>query len=86
MYYDNHDFVIVDIVSVNAGKENAIKKLLEILDIEKEQVATIGDGRNDIAMIKEYNGYSMETAEIDVKKSSSKIFKSVADVLEYLRK
>lgn len=86
MYYDNHDFVIVDIVSVNAGKENAIKKLLEILDIEKEQVATIGDGRNDIAMIKEYNGYSMETAEIDVKKSSSKIFKSVVDVLEYLRK
>ncbi len=86
MYYDNHDFVIVDIVSVNAGKENAIKKLLEILDIEKEQVATIGDGRNDIAMIKEYNGYSMETAEIDVKKSSSKIFKSVSDALQYLRK
>ena len=27
MYYDNHDFVIVDIVSKNAGKENAIKKL-----------------------------------------------------------
>lgn len=86
MYYDNHDFVIVDIVSVNAGKENAIKKLLEILNIEKEQVATIGDGRNDIAMIKEYSGYALETAEIDVKKSASKIFKSVADVLEYLRK
>lgn len=86
MYYDNHNFVIVDIVSVNAGKENAIKKLLEILNIEKEQVATIGDGRNDIAMIKEYNGYAMETAEIDVKRSSSKIFKSVEDVLEYLRK
>ena len=37
-------------------------------------------------MIKEYNGYSMETAEIDVKKSSSKIFKSLADVLVYLSK
>ena len=37
-------------------------------------------------MIKEYNGYAMETAEIDVKRSSSKIFKSVEDVLEYLRK
>ena len=59
---------------------------MEILDIEKEQVATVGDGRNDMAMIKEYKGYSMETAEIDVKKSSSKIFKSVADVLQYLRK
>ena len=85
-YYDDKSFVIVDIISKNAGKENSIKKLIEILDIEKEDVATIGDGRNDIAMIKEYNGYSMATAEIDVKKSSSKIFKSVADVLEYLRK
>lgn len=85
MYYDNHDFVIVDIVSKNAGKENAIKKLLDILNIEKEQVVTIGDGRNDIGMIKEYNGYSMETAEDDVKRSASKIFKSVADALEYLK-
>lgn len=85
MYYDNHDFVLVDIVSKNAGKENAIKKLLDILNIEKEQVVTIGDGRNDIEMIKEYKGYSMETAEEDVKKSASKIFESVADVLEYLK-
>ena len=85
MYYDNHNFVIVDIVSKNAGKENAIKKLLEVLKIEKKQVATIGDGRNDIAMIKEYNGYSMETAEEIVKKSASRIFESVADTLEYLK-
>lgn len=85
MYYDNLDFVIVDIVSKNAGKENAIKKLLDILNMEKEQVVTIGDGRNDIGMIKEYNGYSMETAEENVKKSASKIFESVADVLEYIK-
>lgn len=85
MYYDNHDFVIIDIVSKSAGKENAIKKLLDILNIEKEQVITIGDGRNDIGMIKEYNGYSMETAEEDVKKSASNIFESVADALEYLK-
>lgn len=85
MYYDNHNFVIVDIVSKNAGKENAIKILLETLKIPKERVVTIGDGRNDVGMIKEYNGYSMETAEEDVKKSASKIFKSVADALEYLK-
>lgn len=85
MYYNDCDYAIVDIVSINAGKENAIKKILDILNIEKEQVVTIGDGRNDIDMIKEYNGYSMETAEMDVKKASSKIFKSVADALQYLR-
>lgn len=85
MYYDDQNFVVVDIVSKNAGKEKAIKRLLEILEIEKEQVVTIGDGRNDIDMIKEYKGYSMETAEEEVKKSASKIFKTVADILEELQ-
>lgn len=85
-YYDDKSFVIVDIISKNAGKENSIKKLIEILDIEKEDVATIGDARNDIQMIMEYEGYSMETAEEDVKKVASKIFVSVADILKYLEK
>lgn len=85
MYYDNHDFVLVDIVSKNAGKENAIKKLLETLNIGREQVVTIGDGRNDIGMISEYNGYSMETAEDEVKKSASKIFENISQIVEYLK-
>lgn len=85
MYYDNYDFVIVDIVSKNAGKEKAIKQLLKILNIEDKQVVTIGDGRNDIAMIQEYKGYSMTTAEDEVKKVASKIFLNIADALEYLK-
>lgn len=85
MYYDNHDFALVDVISKNAGKENAIKILLETLKIPKEEVVTIGDGRNDVEMIKEYNGYSMETAEDDVKKSASKIFETIADALGYLK-
>ena len=55
------------------------------MKIPKEEVVTIRDGRNDVGMIKKYNGYSMETAEDDVKKSASKIFESVADALEYLK-
>lgn len=85
MYYDNHDFILIDIVSKKAGKENAIKKLLEILNLEKDKALTIGDGRNDIEMIKEYNGYSMKTAEEDVKKVASKIFENVSDILESLK-
>lgn len=86
MYYDNIKFVIIDVVSKNAGKENAIKELIKRLKIEKEKVATIGDGRNDIAMIKEYNGYSMVSAEKGAKKAADIIFESVADVLEYIMK
>lgn len=86
MYYDDINFALVDIVSIKAGKEKSIKQLLEKLDIQNEQAITIGDGRNDIAMIKEYNGYSMLTAEYEVKKIASKIFKSIAEALEYLKK
>lgn len=84
MYYDNHDFVIVDVVSKDAGKDNAIKKLIEMLKIDKKNVATIGDGRNDISMIKEYNGFSMITAEEGAKEVANMIFGSVADVLDYI--
>lgn len=85
MYYNDINFAIVDIVSKEAGKEKTIKKLLEILNIESKQVVTIGDGRNDISMIKEYEGYSMETAEKEVKEVASKIFRNIADAIEYLK-
>lgn len=84
MYYDDIKDSLVDIVSIKAGKEKAIEQLLEILNMQSEQAITIGDGRNDIAMIKQYNGFSMETAEDEVKAVATKIFKSVGDALEYL--
>ena len=59
MYYNDISHALVDIVSIKAGKEKTIKQLLDILNIKKEQAITIGDGRNDINMIKEYNGYSI---------------------------
>jgi len=86
MYYENIKDAIIDIVSIKAGKEKSIKYLLKMLNIGKEKAITIGDGRNDIAMIKEYNGYSMTTAEEDVKKAASKIFDNIADAIEYLKK
>lgn len=86
MYYDDLNFAIVDIISREAGKERTIRKLLEIIKIESNQAITIGDGRNDINMIKEYNGYSMETAEKEVKEVASKIFRNIADAIDYLKK
>lgn len=85
MYYSDLNYSLVDIVSIKAGKEKAIKQLLDILDMNSEYAITIGDGRNDINMIKQYNGYSMATAEVEVKEVASKIFKSVGEMLEYLK-
>ncbi len=86
IYYENINYDHTDIVSIKAGKERAINELLKILNIKKEEVVTVGDGRNDIEMIKQYNGYSMETAEDEVKQVASKIFKNISEVLEYIEK
>lgn len=83
--FADFSYSIVEIVSKKAGKEKSIKKLLEILNMSNKQAVTIGDGRNDINMIKQYNGYSMATAEVEVKEVASKIFKSVGEMLEYLK-
>lgn len=84
-YYDSVDD-LMDIVSIKAGKEKAIDELLKILNIKTEEAATVGDGRNDIEMIKQYNGYSMETAEYEVKQVASKIFKNISDILKYIER
>jgi Cof subfamily protein (haloacid dehalogenase superfamily) len=41
-----------DIFNLGAGKTNAIKKILEIYNIDRRNVLAIGDGENDIGMIK----------------------------------
>jgi len=41
-----------DIFNPEAGKTNAIKKILEIYNIDRRNMLSIGDGENDIGMIK----------------------------------
>lgn len=41
-----------DIVSATATKGNAISKLAEILHVDLKNAATLGDGENDISMLK----------------------------------
>jgi len=41
-----------DIFNLEAGKTNAIKKILELYNIDRENVLAIGDGENDIGLIK----------------------------------
>ncbi len=43
---------LTDIFNLKAGKANAIKKILEIYNIDRENVLAIGDGENDIGLIK----------------------------------
>lgn len=41
----------IDIFPINGGKENAIKKILEIYNLSKDEVMAFGDAENDIKML-----------------------------------
>ena len=45
--------VFCDIANINSNKGNAIKKLLEILNISKEDTIAIGDDNNDLSMFEQ---------------------------------
>ena len=75
---------LLDATPAGAGKEEAIERLVKMLG-EKE-VVTVGDGNNDIAMIRKYNGYIMSNsapyllAELD----DAHVASSVADLIDRL--
>lgn len=66
------------------NKSLGIKKLLEIenLDIEKENIITIGDGENDLEMIKDYNGYRMLISNYKLISATSNVTSSVHKLIK----
>ena len=47
----------------------------------KDNVYTIGDGYNDIEMIKDFNGYAMKNAVEDLKLNVEKEYNSVFEFI-----
>lgn len=54
----------VDIMSVRAGKYNAVRRLCEKFPDEK--IVTVGDGTNDLEMIRGFDGYAMRDSMPEV--------------------
>lgn len=83
-YYSGILGAFVDIVSAGAGKEKAIRDVLLKLGLDKSEATAIGDGGNDLEMIREYGGFSLDSAEERVKTAATKVFGSVAEALDSL--
>ncbi len=79
-YYVNN--LNVEIINKDTNKMEAIKKLGEFLNINKEDIYTIGDSYSDLEMIEEFNGYSVKNAINELKDKSIKIVDNVSDLIE----
>ena len=81
---DNH--YLVEIISSKASKSLMIEKIVTKEQIENKNIFTVGDGINDIDMIKKYNGYRMKTSCKELLSIANKAVNSVSELLDNINK
>lgn len=71
----------IDIVPVGMDKAQGIYRLLAICGAGYEDVITVGDNVNDIAMLKEFRSYAMENGVDAVKQIADRITPGVTQLI-----
>ena len=74
--------VLIEIISIKTSKIKAINEIMKLENIEKDDVYTIGDGYNDIEMIKEFNGYAIKNSVDELKKVANNVIDSVYELIK----
>jgi Cof subfamily protein (haloacid dehalogenase superfamily) len=85
----NSNPYFVDVLSERASKGHALKKMIKLLRLKKEDVIVIGDGLNDIEMFKEAGlCVTVSNASPEVKKYADYISKKerFEGVIDFLKK
>lgn len=72
----------IEIVDITANKSNAIKYIADLEKIDINDIYTIGDGTNDIEMIKNYKGYTIKGASPELKNFALKEYDSVSSLIQ----
>jgi len=67
-----------------ASKGNALKYLVNFYHLDENEIYTIGDGVNDIDLISNYLGFTVNSAIDDLKSSSYKTVSSLEELLNRL--
>lgn len=71
----------IEVISSKTSKAVAIEELIEIINIAEKDVYVIGDASNDIEMIKRFDGCCVINAIEEIKKESTKVYKTVGDLI-----
>ena len=68
-----------EIQNTGTDKGSGVKKLAELLAIEKKHVYTAGDAENDLEMLLAFESFAPENAEADIKASARHLLPSCDD-------
>lgn len=61
----------LDLVPENSGKEIAAKRITAILSVPREEIISIGDDYNDIALLNSFTGYAIDFSPSEVIQAAS---------------
>ena len=71
----------LEIVSKSSSKLRGIKFLVNALNLDENNIYTIGDGESDIEMVQEYKGGFMAKSIYNFQKSDLKNYEKVSDLI-----
>ncbi len=71
----------IDIVPAGMDKAQGIYRLMQMCGVKYEDVVTVGDNVNDVAMIKEFRSYAMENGVAQIKELADAVTASVTDLI-----
>ena len=74
----------VEIIPIELGKGNAIRILLDQLNISPSDAITVGDGLNDYGMVQNFDGYAIENSELATKFKSLRVTSSISSLINDL--
>ena len=72
----------IKVINKKCNKLNIIKIIQDLEKIDDKSIYPIGDDKNDIQMIKYYNGYSLITAKEETKKVASKLYEELNQLIK----
>ena len=71
----------IEIISNKTNKSKTIKMLADKLNVNKNDIYTIGDGYSDIQMVKDFNGYCMKESVDELKNVAKGECNSVSNLV-----
>ncbi len=74
--------VCIDIVPAGVNKARGVEELLSFYKADREEVCTVGDNNNDLAMLEAFRSYAVENAIERVKEVAGAVVPDLAALVE----
>lgn len=72
----------VDITPAGVDKGSGVAEYLALAGGTAHTMLVVGDGENDLGMIRRFRGFTVENARPQVKEAAARVYRSVAELIE----